>query len=224
MSKPRAWVCWSSGKDSAWALHVARQQGEVEVVGLLTTITAPFGRVSMHGVREEIVAAQAEAAGLPLFQARIPSPCSNADYENAMRGALEEARRQGVSRMIFGDLFLEDVRAYREAQLASTGVRPMFPLWKCPTRELAETMIAAGVVARVTCVDGRKMPRELAGQVFDRSFLARLPEGTDPCAERGEFHTCVVAGPMFARPIPVEVGETVEREGFVFADLRLVSP
>jgi uncharacterized protein (TIGR00290 family) len=214
-------MCWSSGKDSAWALHVVRRCAEVEVVGLLTTITAPYQRVAMHGVRDEVLAAQAAALGLPLHRVPIPAPCSNEEYQRAMAAALDTAKSQGVTRMIFGDLFLEDVRAYRERQLANTGVEPMFPLWNLPTAALAEEMIASGVVAYVTCVDTSKLPATLAGRVFDRRFLAELPEGADPCAERGEFHSCVTAGPMFARPIPVEVGETVLRDGFAFADLRL---
>jgi uncharacterized protein (TIGR00290 family) len=220
MDKPRAWVCWSSGKDSAWALHTVRREGDAAVVGLLTTVTAAYRRVSMHGVREEILAAQAEAAGLPLHRVSIPAPCSNEEYQAAMVAALEEAKRQDVTEMIFGDLFLEDVRAYRERQLTGTGVRPRFPLWGRPTRQLAEEMIDGGLVAYVTCLDPTKLPRDLAGQRFDRELLVRLPPGVDPCAERGEFHTCATAGPMFCREIAVEVGETVEREGFVFADLR----
>ena len=200
---------------------MVRQRGEVEVVGLLTTVTEPFGRVSMHGVREAVLQAQAEAAGLPLYRVPIPAPCPNEVYEDAMRKALEAARHERVTRMIFGDLFLEDVRAYREKMLDGSGIIPLFPLWRRPTRELAEAMIAAGLVAHVTCLDPTKVPRELAGRPFDRGFLACLPAGVDPCAERGEFHTCVSAGPMFCRPIPVQVGETVDRDGFVFADLTL---
>jgi uncharacterized protein (TIGR00290 family) len=200
---------------------VARQQGEVEVVGLLTTVTEPFRRVSMHGVREELLEAQAEAAGLPLYRVPIPAPCPNEVYEDAMRKALEAAKQERVTRMIFGDLFLEEVRAYRVRMLDGSGIAPQFPLWGRPTRELAEEMIAAGLVAYVTCLDPKKLPRELAGRQFDREFLARLPAEVDPCAERGEFHTCVSAGPMFRHPIPVAVGETVERDGFVFADLTV---
>jgi uncharacterized protein (TIGR00290 family) len=200
---------------------VARQQGEVEVVGLLTTVTEPYARVSMHGVREDLLVAQAAETGLPLYRVPIPSPCPNEVYEDAMRKALEVASQQHVTRMIFGDLFLEDVRAYREKMLDGSGIVPLFPLWGRPTRELAEEMIAAGLVAHVTCLDPKKIPRELAGRQFDRGFLARLAPNVDPCAERGEFHTCVSAGPMFRRPIAVKVGETVEREGFVFADLLL---
>lgn len=224
ISKPRAWVCWSSGKDSAWALHIERQHGEVEVTGLLTTVTEPYNRVSMHGVRDEVLCAQAEAVGLPLVRVPIPAPCSNGAYEAAMGEAIQRARAEGVTSMIFGDLFLEDVRRYRETQLAGTGISPRFPLWGLPTRPLAEEMIRAGLFARVTCLDPARMPRDLAGSVFDQDFLARLPAEVDPCAERGEFHTCALAGPMFRQSIPVEVGPTVEREGFVFTDLILASP
>lgn len=221
MEKPRAWICWSSGKDNAWALHVVRHQGELEVVGLLTTVTETFGRVSMHGVRDEVLEAQARAVGLPLCRIKIPARCPNEVYEQAMRTAIEKARHKGVSAMVFGDLFLEDIRAYRESQLAGTGMTPHFPLWRRDTRELARTMIDAAVVAHVTCLDPKKVPRELAGCRFDSEFLGRLPAEVDPCAERGEFHTCISAGPMFAHPIPLDVGETVERDGLVFTDLRL---
>jgi uncharacterized protein (TIGR00290 family) len=199
---------------------VTRQEGVLDVVGLLTTVTEPYARVSMHGVREEILRAQAEAAGLPLVRVPIPAPCPDEVYQQAMAGAIEEARRQGVTHMVFGDLFLEDVRAYRERQLSGTGICPVFPLWLRPTRPLAEEMISGGLVAYVTCLDPKKVPVELAGRKFDRDFLNRLAPGVDPCAERGEFHTCVTAGPMFARPVAVEVGETVQRDGFVFADLK----
>ena len=219
MTKPRAWLCWSSGKDAAWTLHLVRRQNDVEVVGLLTVVTEAYGRVSMHGVREDVLVAQAEAAGLPLRRVPIPAPCPNEVYEEAMRGAVADARKQGVTRMIFGDLFLENIRAYRRRQLADSGITPLFPLWGLPTAELAAEMISAGLVAHVTCLDPKKVSRELAGRVFDEDFLRRLPADVDPCAENGEFHTCVSAGPMFAHPIPVEPGEIVEREGFVFTDL-----
>lgn len=224
MTKPRAWVCWSSGKDSAWALHVERQRGEVEVVGLLTTITEVYNRVSMHGVRDEVLRAQAASVGLPLVRVPIPAPCSNAAYEAAMGRAMQQALAEGVTCVIFGDLFLEDVRQYRERHLAGTGICARFPLWGLPTRLLAQEMIAAGLVARVTCLDPKRVPRELAGAVFDQQFLARLPAEVDPCAERGEFHTCALAGPMFRQGIRVDVGPTVEREGFVFTDLALAVP
>jgi len=221
MPKPRAWLCWSSGKDSAWALEVVRRRGEVEVVGLLTVVSEAYGRVSMHGVREELLVAQAEAARLPLCRVPIPAPCSNQAYEEAMGRAVRQAAAEGVTHMIFGDLFLEDVRGYRQRQLAGSGVAPLFPLWKCPTAETADEMIQAGLIAHVTCLDPKKVPADLAGEVFDRRFLDRLPAEVDPCAENGEFHTCVSAGPMFTHPIPVEVGQTVQQDGFVFADLKL---
>ncbi len=221
--KPRAWLCWSSGKDSAWALHEVRRQGDVEIVGLLTVITETYGRISMHGVREDVLRAQAEAAGLPTVRVPIPAPCPNGAYEEAMRRAVDKAKDEGITHMVFGDIFLEDVRAYRETQLDGTGMTPLFPLWRKPTDELAAEMIAAGLVAHITCLDPKKVPRELAGHAFDEDLLGRLPPQVDRCAERGEFHTCVSAGPMFAHPISVEVGEVVEREGFVFADLTLAN-
>ena len=221
MRRAKAWLAWSSGKDSAWALHVARQQGQMDVVGLLTTVTAAYGRVSMHGVREAVLAAQAKATGLPLHRVLIPAPCPNEVYEDAMRHAMDKARTEGVTRVIFGDLFLEDIRAYREGKLAPVGMKAVFPLWGPDTRTLAHEMIAGGLRAYITCLDPRKVPREFAGHPFDESLLAALPPGCDPCAENGEFHTCVVAGPMFSRPVGVRVGETVEREGFVFTDVLL---
>jgi uncharacterized protein (TIGR00290 family) len=221
MPRSRAWLCWSSGKDSAWALEVVRRQGDLEVVGLLTVVTEPYDRVSMHGVRSEVLAAQARATGLPLRRVPIPADCSDEAYRRAMQGAVEDAVRRGVTEMIFGDLYLEDVRAYRQSQLAGSGVAARFPLWGLPTGELAREMIAAGLVAHVTCLDPAKVPRELAGAVFDEEFLSQLPAGVDPCAEAGEFHTCVSAGPMFDRPIPVAVGQIVERDGRMFADLAL---
>lgn len=219
MPQPRAWLCFSSGKDSAWALHVVRQQAEVEVVGLLTTVTEPYDRVAMHAVRRELLRAQADSIGLPLCEVPIPAPCPNEVYREAMARAVDRAKAEGVGHMIFGDLFLEDIRQYRQEQLAGTGITPLFPLWGRPTDSLAREMIAGGLVAYVTCLDPKRVPRELAGRPFDEDLLARLPAGVDPCAENGEFHTCVTGGPMFARPIAVSVGEIVERDGFVFADL-----
>ena len=220
MARGTAWVCWSSGKDSAWSLHVARQQG-LNVTGLLTVVTRPFGRVSMHGVREDVLDAQAGVAGLALHKVYIPASCPHETYRQAMRDALGEARVQGVTQMIFGDLYLEDVRKYRQDNLSGTGIEPLFPLWGRPTRELAEEMIDTGLVAYVTSLDPRRVPREIAGRRFDRELLEKLPAGADPCAENGEFHTCVTGGPMFRQALSVSVGEVVEREGFVFADLTL---
>jgi uncharacterized protein (TIGR00290 family) len=216
-------LAWSSGKDSAFTLHVLRSQ-DVEVVGLLTTINEAFDRVAMHAVRLELLRAQADAVGLPLLEVRIPWPCPNEAYEAAMAAALETARERGVTAVAFGDLFLEDVRRYREEKLAPTGLEPLFPLWGRPTRALAEEMVALGQKAVLTCVDPRVAPRELAGRAFDAAFLAELPASVDPCGERGEFHSFAWDGPAFRRPVPVEVGEVVERDGFVFADLVPAPP
>ena len=217
--RPKAWIAWSSGKDSAWALHAARQQGEYDVVGMLTTITEPYHRVSMHGVRTELLEAQARATELPLHRVLIPAPCSNEQYEAAMAAAMQHAQADGISCMIFGDLFLEDVRNYRLAKLAPTGIAAAFPVWGRDTQQLAREMVDAGLRAHVTCLDPRKLSREFAGRIFDAAFLDELPEGVDPCGEYGEFHTFAFAGPMFRAPIQVAVGETVEREGFVFTDV-----
>ena len=214
-------MSWSSGKDSAWALHVLRRDGAGEVAGLLTSVNQTAGRVSMHGVREEVLHAQASAAGLPVRMIRLPWPCTNAIYETRMADAVTQAVAEGFTHVAFGDLFLEDVRAYREARLAGTGLTPIFPLWGMPTRDLAHEMIAGGLRARIVTLDPRVMPRELIGAEYDASLLARLPPSVDPCAERGEFHTCATAGPMFAAPIAVTPGEVVEREGFVYGDLLL---
>ncbi len=222
--RPRAVVSWSSGKDSAFALHEVRARGDLEVVGLLTTVTEAFGRVSMHGVRESLLDQQAAATGLPLYKVAIPSPCPNEVYERAMATMVGRLRSEGVSRMVFGDLFLEDIRAYRESKLKGTGMDPVFPLWGRPTDRLAEEMIDAGLDARVVALDPRRMPKSFAGRRFDRGFLSDLPPEVDRCGERGEFHTCVVAGPMFDRSIPVEPGDVVERDGFVFADLVPTEP
>ncbi len=217
--RPRAYVSWSTGKDCAFALHEARQAGGLEIVGLLSTVTRAFGRVSMHGVREGVLDLQAEALGLPVLKVPIPHPCPNEVYERAMGEAIVKLRAEGVSRMIFGDLFLEDVRQYRETRLTGTGIDPAFPLWGRDTRELARAMIDSGLKATVVSLDPRRLSRSFAGRSFDRAFLEELPGEVDPCGERGEFHTCVTGGPMFRGTIPVERGEVVERDGFVFADL-----
>ena len=218
-SLPKAWLAWSSGKDSAWALHTVRQAGEFEIVALLTTITGEFGRVAMHAVRESLVEMQAEAAGLPLVKVPIPAACRNEIYERAMGGAMGRARDEGVRHIIFGDLFLEDIRAYRESQLARCEMTAVFPLWRPGTRRLAEEMLGGGLSAYLTCIDPLKLDRSFAGRRFDAALLADLPAGVDPCGENGEFHSFACAGPMFRHPIAVEVGEIVERDGFVFADL-----
>jgi uncharacterized protein (TIGR00290 family) len=216
-------LSWSSGKDSAWALHVLRRDGHGEVAGLLTSVNETVGRVSMHGVREEILHAQAAAARLPVHTIRLPWPCTNAIYENRLRSAVDRAVVEGFTHVAFGDLFLEDVRSYREERLKGTGLTPLFPLWGRPTAALAREMIAGGLRARIATLDPRVMPRDLIGAEFDDGLLARLPASVDPCAERGEFHTCATAGPMFEAPIDLRAGEVVEREGFVYGDL-LLSP
>ncbi|MGB6846294.1 MAG: hypothetical protein WBE09_15480 [Candidatus Acidiferrales bacterium] len=217
-ARPKAWLAWSSGKDSAWALHIVREAGEFEVVALLTTVNRTYERVAMHAVRESLLEMQAAAAGLPLVKAPIPSPCSNEIYEAAMNAAMQRARDEDVRHVIFGDLFLEDIRAYREANLARCGMTPVFPLWQKDTARLAEEMLAGGLSARLTCVDPRKLGREFAGRRFDADLLRDLPASVDPCGENGEFHTFACAGPMFREPIGIEAGEIVERDGFIFAD------
>jgi uncharacterized protein (TIGR00290 family) len=216
-------VSWSSGKDSAWMLHALRTDGHAPAA-LLTTINEAADRVAMHAVRTELLRAQADAAGLPLRTVHIPSPCSNEVYEARMAEACRAAVEEGFTHVAFGDLFLEDVRQYRESRLAGTGLSPLFPLWNRPTSTLAREMIAGGLEAHLTCVDPRVLPASLAGRTFDASLLADLPSTADPCGERGEFHTCVVAGPMFSRRLPVVPGVVVERDGFVFADLELAPP
>ena len=215
----KALIAWSSGKDSAWALHEARRSGDYDVVGGLTTVTDTFARVSMHGVREALLLSQLDAAGLEPIIVRIPYPCPNETYEREMAAAIAAAKARGVSHMIFGDLFLEDVRAYRERQLAGTGITPVFPLWQRPTAALAREMIAAGVQAHLTVVDLKKLPAGFAGRHYNTDLLDEFPVDADPCGENGEFHSFVSAGPMLKDRIAVSVGETVERDGFAFADL-----
>ena len=219
VSKAKALIAWSSGKDSAWALHEVRREGACDVIGALTTVTGAFTRVSIHGVREELLDAQLGAAGLPSRRVRIPYPCPNEIYEREMAAAVEQARADGVTHIIFGDLFLEDVRAYRENNLAGTGITPLFPLWDRPTAALAREMIAAGLHAHLVSVNLEKLPRAFAGREFDMSLLNDLPDAVDPCGENGEFHTFVSAGPMFTRAVDVKLGETVERDGAAYSDL-----
>jgi uncharacterized protein (TIGR00290 family) len=214
----RVLLSWSSGKDSAWTLHKLRQEPAVEVCALLTTLNSEFDRVAMHGTRRSVLEAQAAAAELPLWIVSLPWPCPNEVYEQRMRDACERAVAERMDAIAFGDLFLEDVRAYRETQLKRTALEPLFPLWKSPTDLLARAMIHAGLRARMSCVDTRQLPASFAGREFDADLLRDLPPGVDPCGERGEFHTCVYAGPMFNAPLAVETGEIVDREGFVFAD------
>jgi uncharacterized protein (TIGR00290 family) len=212
-------MSWSTGKDSAFALHEARRAGEVEIVGILTTVTAAFGRVSMHGVREELLDRQAEALGLPCWKVPIPSPCPNEVYEREMGRVLAEIQRGGVRHVVFGDLFLEDLRRYREAKLATAGMTALFPIWMRDTTTLARDMIASGLRATLTCIDPRKLARSFAGRSFDAALLEQLPGDVDPCGENGEFHTFASAGPMFTKSVEVRVGEVVDRDGFVFADV-----
>ncbi len=212
-------LSWSSGKDSAWALHVLRSQPELEVAGLLTTFNETADRVAMHAVRRELVDAQAAAAGLPLWSVDLPSPCPNTEYERRMRAMIDRARDAGITHVAFGDLFLEDVRDYRIRMMADTGIEPLFPLWGAATAELARRMVDGGLRAVLTCVDPKQLAARFAGRGYDADFLAELPAGVDPCGERGEFHTFCYAGPMFAREIAVQAGETVSRDGFCFTDL-----
>ena len=214
-------LSWSTGKDSAWMLHVLRSEGIGEPAALLTTVNESANRVAMHAVRTEVLQAQADAAGLPLITVLIPHPCPNEVYEAQMSAAIAKAKAEGFTHVAFGDLFLEDIRRYREGRMEGTGLTPIFPLWLRPTDALALDMLAGGLEAYLTCVDPRVVPASLAGRRFDAGLLSDLPPGTDPCGERGEFHTCAVAGPMFGKRIDVEVGGTVERDGFVFADLEL---
>ena len=212
-------LSWSSGKDSAWSLHRLRQDREYEVVGLLTTFNNLAARVAMHAVRRELVEQQAAAAGLPLWAVPLPWPCPNEDYESLMAQVCAKAVAQGIQGIAFGDLFLEDVRAYREKQLRNSGLRPIFPLWGIPTRDLAEEMITGGMRAKLTCVDTRVLDASFAGCEFGETLLASLPAGVDPCGERGEFHSFVYAGPMLSTEINISVGKKVTQDGFVFADL-----
>ena len=215
------WVWWSTGKDSAWTLHRLREAEDADVTGIVTTVTATFDRVSIHGTPRSILRAQAAALGLPLFEVELTYPSSNDEYEAAVRPLLALARRHGVEAMAFGDLFLADVRAYRERLLEGSGIEPLFPLWGAHTGRLARQMLEAGVAARVSCVDADRLPAELAGRPFDDALLAELPDGVDPCGENGEVHTCVTAGPFFRERLDVTVAGTVRRDGAVFADLRL---
>lgn len=217
-------LAWSSGKDSAWTLHVLNQQHPAAVAGLLTTVNEQVDRVAMHGVRRSVLEAQATAARLPLQVVPIPSPCPNEVYEARMASAMADARRDGYTHVAFGDLFLEDVRRYREDRLAGSGLEPIFPLWGQPTETLAAEMIDGGLRARLSCVDTRVLDRALVGHEFDRTLLASLPAGTDPCGERGEFHSCVYAGPMFTEPLALGVGVTHTVDPFVWADLSLQQP
>ena len=212
-------LSWSSGKDSAWALHLLRGQGQYEIAGLLTTLNSAFNRVAMHSTRRALLEMQAEAAGLPLITVPLPWPCSNADYESAMKQACDNAIADGITAIAFGDLFLTDIRAYRERQLQGTGLEPLFPVWEIPTRQLAQEMIDSGLRAKLVCVDPKQLSPDFVGRDFDHSLLRDLPAHIDPCGENGEFHSFVYAGPMFNRAISIEQGEKTERDGFWFCDV-----
>ncbi len=214
-------LSWSSGKDSAWALHLLRRNPDVEVAALLTTYNQSADRVAMHAVRRELTQAQAERIGLPLWAVDLPWPCSNAEYEARMQAACDRAIAEQFQAVAFGDLFLEDVRGYRLRQLAQTGLEPLFPVWKIPPAELAREMLAQGVKAKLTCIDPSKLDKSFAGREYDEALLADLPPGVDPCGENGEFHTIVYESPVFSSPIEIRMGEIVERDGFVFADVLL---
>jgi uncharacterized protein (TIGR00290 family) len=212
-------LSWSSGKDSAWALHLLAKNTEIRVVGLLTMFNSAADRVAMHAVRRELVEAQAARLGLPLWRVELPWPCSNAAYETLMGAVCQRAVNEEISAIAFGDLFLTDIRAYRERQLAGTGLEPLFPVWGIPTKQLALDMISAGVRAKLTCVDPSKLDKSYAGREFDLAFLESLPKDIDPCGENGEFHTFVYDAPVFTHPIEAQLGKIVERDGFVFADV-----
>ena len=212
-------LSWSSGKDSAWALHLLRQQPNIEIAALLTTFNSQANRVAMHAVRRALVETQAERTGIPLWAVELPWPCSNLEYEDRMRDACQRATAEGITAVAFGDLFLQDIRDYRIRQLQGSGLEPLFPVWQIPTKQLSREMIAAGVKAKITCVDPSKLAKSFAGQDYDSRLLEALPAGIDPCGENGEFHTLVYDAPVFSHPIAVRTGEMVERDGFVFADV-----
>lgn len=218
----RILVSWSSGKDSAWMLHRLRQQGEYEIVGLLTTLNSEFDRVSMHGTRRSVLESQARAADLPLWTIPLPWPCGNDLYEQRMREVCRHAVTEKIDAVAFGDLFLTDIRAYRESQMKDVGLEPLFPLWLLPTEELAREMIGAGLRAKLTCIDTKQLPAEFAGAEFDLALLDQMPRSTDPCGENGEFHSCVYAGPMFSSTLNLQPGEIVHRDGFAYADFLVI--
>ena len=219
MTLKKTLLSWSSGKDSAWALHTLRQRSDLEIAGLVTTMNQLYQRVAIHAVRLELLQGQAEAVGLPLHVIDLPYPCSNSQYEAAMEKFIEQSRQQEIECMAFGDLFLADIKEYREAKLSGTGITPLFPIWLTPTDKLAREMITSGLRAVVTCVDPKQLPASFAGREFNEEFLSSLPAAVDPCGERGEFHTFAFDGPMFRKPVNIEVGAITEREGFIYADV-----
>ncbi len=221
MKPKKTLLSWSGGKDSAWALHTLRQNPLYEVAALLTTVNEQFQRVAIHGFREELLDCQAAAVGLPVWKVPLPYPCTNADYESRMSTVCARAVQEGFEAVAFGDLFLEDIRAYRMERLAGTGLEPVFPIWGIPTDQLSRQMVAAGLRAHITCIDPRHLPASFCGRIYDETFLSDLPASVDPCGERGEFHSFACAGPMFSQPISIAHTHTVEREGFVYGELVL---
>ena len=217
--KKKILLSWSSGKDSAWSLHILRQQKDIEVVGLFCTFNRKYDRGAMHAVRTELIRLQAENTGLPLELIPIPDPCSDSEYRTIMEDFIGQVKALGINGIAFGDLYLEDIRRYREQSLAGTGIKPLFPLWEIPTAQLSRDMVAGGLRAVITCVDPRHLPADFAGRQYDSTFLEQLPEGVDPCGENGEFHSFAYDGPMFTKKVGVRVGETVTRDGFVFTDI-----
>lgn len=216
---PKAVICWSGGKDCAWALHEVRRAGLVDLVGAITTLSDERDRIAMHDVPAGLLRRQLDAARLPGIFARLPWPCPNAAYEAAMAEACRQARALGATQVVFGDLFLSDIRAYREQQLAGTGLEPIFPLWNRPTAALAHEMIDGGLAATLATVDLRALDAGFAGRRFDATLLADLPQGVDPCGENGEFHSFVTAGPMLAESLEIAVGPVRIEAGFAYVDL-----
>ena len=219
MPKKRTLLSWSSGKDSAWSLYQLQQTKDIEVIGLVTTVNQAFDRVAMHAVRRQLLQQQAVVAGLPLYIIEIPYPCSNEDYASRMNQFINQAVAMETDCFAFGDLFLEDVRQYREGNLSTTGIKPLFPLWGIPTPKLAQDMIAAGIKAKLTCIDPNKLNDQLAGHEYNQTLLDLLPPTADPCGENGEFHTFVYDGPMFHQPIRIQTGTIKHRDGYIFTDL-----
>jgi uncharacterized protein (TIGR00290 family) len=219
MMKKKTLLSWSSGKDSAWALHLVQQDPRIELLGLFTVMNQKYSRVSMHATRSEMLHCQAEAVGLPIETISLPDPCTNEQYDAIMRHFVTESVNKGIECMAFGDLFLEDVRKYRENQLKGRGIDPLFPLWGIPTSDLAEQMLSAGLEAYVSSVDLKKLPSRFAGQKWSRNLIAEFPKDCDPCGENGEIHTIAVGGPMFQKTVLVRVGDIVNRNGFAYADI-----
>jgi uncharacterized protein (TIGR00290 family) len=217
--KKRTLLSWSTGKDSAWALHILRRQPDIEVGGLFCTINQEFERVAMHAVRIELIHRQAQSVGLPVQLIPIPQPCSNNEYETIMKNFVGQAKQQGIDCFAFGDIFLEDIRKYRETNLANSGIAPIFPLWGMPTGKLSKEMVNSGLRAIITCVDPKHLSADFAGQEYGESFLERIPANIDPCGENGEFHTFTFDGPMFKKPMNIAIGKTISRDGFIFTDL-----